>query len=125
MTHVQGEGKPVRIFFGEGDRHRGQPLCEAIARTAREMGLAGATVLRGVEGFGADSVIHAARFLRLSDDLPIVIEVVEMPDRITLFVARLEAMLDEANCGGLVTLERAEVIRYRPDQHGRGGHDSG
>jgi len=120
MTHIHGEGKLVRIFIGEADRHSGQPLYEAIVRAAREMGLAGATVLRGVEGFGADSVIHTARLLRLSEDLPIVIEVVEMPDRIGPFVERVEAMLDEADCGGLITLEKAEVIRYQPDSKGRG-----
>jgi len=119
MTHIHGEGKLVRIFIGEADRLGGLPLYEAIVRAAREMGLAGATVLRGVEGYGADSVIHTARLLRLSEDLPIVIEVVEMPDRIDAFVARVEAMLDEADCGGLITLEKAEVIRYRPGSKGR------
>ncbi|BCW92727.1 MAG: hypothetical protein KatS3mg007_0621 [Thermoanaerobaculum sp.] len=79
MTRISGEGELVRIFVGEGDRYHGKPLYEAIVLLAREMGLAGATVLRGVEGFGADSVVHTARILRLSEDLPMVIEVVEMP----------------------------------------------
>ena len=116
---MAGEGKLVRIFIGEADRLHTRPLFEAIVYAAREMGLAGATVLRGVEGFGADSVIHTARVLRLSEDLPIVIEVVEMPDRVVPFVERVEAMLDEANCGGLITLERAEIIRYQPDRSAR------
>jgi PII-like signaling protein len=119
MTHIQGEGKLLRIFIGESDRYRGQLLHEAIVRRAREMGLAGATVLRGVVGYGADSVIHTTRLLRLSEDLPIVIEVVEMRDRIDALVTEVEGMLDEADCGGLITLERAEVIRYTPDRRAR------
>jgi hypothetical protein len=116
MTQLRGEGKLVRIFVGEGDRFHGRPLYEAIVYAAREMGLAGATVLRGVEGYGADSVVHTARILRLSEDLPIVVEVVESPDRLDPFVERVESMLDEANCGGLITLERAEIIRYQPEK---------
>ncbi|MGC8915647.1 MAG: DUF190 domain-containing protein [Thermoanaerobaculum sp.] len=116
MTRISGEGELVRIFVGEGDRYHGKPLYEAIVLLAREMGLAGATVLRGVEGFGADSVVHTARILRLSEDLPIVIEVVEMPERLAPFVEKVEAMLDEVNCGGLITLERAHIIRYQPEK---------
>ncbi|MCG6961959.1 MAG: DUF190 domain-containing protein [Acidobacteria bacterium] len=113
---VRGDGKLVRIFIGEGDRLRGRPLFEAIVYLAREMGLGGATVLRGIEGYGADSIVHTARILRLSEDLPIVIEVVESEETLEPFIARVEAMLDEANCGGLITLERAEIIRYKPEQ---------
>ncbi len=120
MTTMRGEGKLVRVFIGESDRLHGRPLYEAIVFAAREMGLAGATVLRGVEGYGADSVVHTARLLRLSEDLPIVIEVVEIPERLDAFVARIEAMLDDANCGGLITLERAEIIRYQPDRRRKG-----
>ncbi len=116
MKRMSGEGELVRIFVGEGDRYHGKPLYEAIVLLAREMGLAGATVLRGVEGFGADSVLHTARILRLSEDLPMVIEVVELPERIEPFVAKVEAMLDEVNCGGLITLERARIIRYQPEK---------
>jgi PII-like signaling protein len=119
MSRMQGVGKLVRIFVGEGDRLHGRPLFEAIVYAAREMGLAGATVLRGVEGFGADSVVHTARLLRLSEDLPIVIEVVEMPERIEPFIEKVEAMLDQADCGGLITVERAEIIRCKPDRRGR------
>lgn len=118
MSGLRGEGKLVRIFLGEADRYRGRPLHRAIVEAARTAGLAGATVLRGVEGFGARSLLHTARLLRLSEDLPIVIEVVELPDRIEPFVREVEAMFDEANCGGLITLEKAEVIRYSPDAGG-------
>ena len=119
MTHIHGEGKLVRIFIGESDRVKGRPLHEEIVRAARTMGLAGATVLRGVSGYGADSVLHTARLLRMSSDLPIVVEVVEMPERVDAFIARVEEMLDEADCGGLITVERAEVIRYTPDRSTR------
>lgn len=116
MTRIFGEGQLVRIFVGEGDVFRGKPLFEAIVLAAREMGLAGATVLRGVQGFGADSVVHTARILRLSSDLPMVIEVVERPEKIAAFLEKVETMLDEANCGGLITLEKAQIIRYQPER---------
>ena len=114
MTHIHGEGKLVRIFIGESDRLHGRPLHEEIVKAARTMGLGGATVLRGVAGYGAASVLHTARLLRMSSDLPIVVEVVEMPERIDAFLDRVEEMLDQADCGGLITVERAEVIRYTP-----------
>jgi PII-like signaling protein len=120
MTHLRGEGKLVRIFIGESDRLGGHQLYEAIVLAAREMGLGGATVLRGVAGYGARSVVHTSRLLRMSEDLPVVVEVVELAERIEPFVARVEAMLDEADCGGLITLERAEVIRYQPSAGRRG-----
>jgi len=119
MTHMEGEGTLVRIFIGESDRVDGRALYEAIVLAAREMRLGGATVLRGIAGFGAESVFHTTRLLRLSQDLPIVVEVVELPERITPFVARVQQMLDEAGCGGLITQEKAHVIRYRPDSAGR------
>ncbi len=118
---IHGEGKLVRIFIGEGDRHGSRPLHEAILYLAREMGLAGGTVLRGVAGYGADSIVHTTRLLRLSEDLPIVVEVVELPERIEPFVRQVEKMIDEARCGGLITLERAEIIRYQSE---RGDADS-
>lgn len=116
MMRVRGDGKLVRIFIGEGDRVGGRPLFEAIVFLARELGLGGATVLRGIEGYGADSIVHTTRLLRLSEDLPIVIEVVESEEALEPFIERVEAMLDEANCGGLITLERADIIRYKPEQ---------
>lgn len=109
------DGKLVRIFVGEGDRFERRPLYVAIVFLAREMGLGGATVLRGIEGYGADSVMHTARLLRMSEDLPIVIEVVETEDRLEPFIEEVESMLDRSNCGGLITLERAEIIRYKPE----------
>ncbi len=106
---MEGQAQLLRIFIGESDRAEGRPLFEAIVRAAREAGLAGATVLRGLEGFGARSRIHTARILRLSEDLPIVVEIVDRADRIAAFLPRLDAMVGE----GLVTLETVQVLIYR------------
>lgn len=99
----------LRIFIGESDRWEHHPLYEAIVLKARELGLAGATVLRGPMGFGASSHLHTAKILRLSDDLPIVIEIVDQEDRINAFLPNLERMLG----GGMVTLEKVKVLHYR------------
>lgn len=98
----------LRIFVGEQDRHGGLPLYEAIVMTAREAGLAGATVIRAVMGFGASSRVHTAKILRLSNDLPFVVEIVDAEDRIQAFLPQLDSMMGS----GLVTLEKATVIRY-------------
>jgi uncharacterized protein len=105
----ESDGRLLRIFVGESDRWEGKPLYEAIVRRAREEGLAGATVLRGLEGFGAHSRLHTTRILRLSEDLPIVIEIVDEADRIDAFLPELDAMVAE----GMVTLENVRVIAYR------------
>src|SRR5262245_56541108 len=112
-----GEGKLLRIFIGESDTHQGHALYEVIVRKAREMGLAGATVWRGIEGYGAASRIHTAKILRLSEDLPILIEIVDSEEKIKAALPELDALIDASGCGGLVTLERAEIIRYT---HGAG-----
>jgi PII-like signaling protein len=106
---LEGEGQLLRIFVGEGDRWHGKPLYESIVARAREAGLAGATVLRGLMGYGAKSRIHTAKVLRLSEDLPIVIEIVDLSDRIQAFLPVLDEMVGD----GMVTLERAQVIAYR------------
>jgi PII-like signaling protein len=107
-----GEGKLLRIFVGESDRSHGRPLYEVIVRKARELGLAGATVWRGVEGFGARSRIHTAKILRLSEDLPVIIEIVDSDEKIRAALPALDALIEAAGGGGLVTLEKAEVIKY-------------
>ena len=99
----------LRIFIGESDRYRGHPLYEAIVMKARERHLAGATVLRGPMGFGAASRIHTAKILRLSLDLPMVIEIIESKEKVNAFLPDLEEMMG----GGLVTLEKVKVIHYR------------
>lgn len=116
MPHrFTGERTLMRIFLGESDRceagpHRGRPLYEAVLLTLRERGLAGATVLRGIAGFGASTRLHTDRVLRLSGDLPVVVEVVEREAAIQEALPALDELID----GGLVTLERARVILYRP-----------
>ena len=112
MTRLEGEGKLLRIFVGESDLWHGRPLYQAIVERVREHGLAGATVVRGIEGFGAHSHLHTARILRLSADLPIVIEMVDTADRIEAVLPLLDEMVGE----GLVTIERVHVLTYRaPD----------
>jgi PII-like signaling protein len=106
---MEGEGKLLRIFIGESDRWHGQPLYEAIVGLVRKEGLAGATVLRGIEGFGADSRLHTSRILRLSEDLPVVIEIVDTADNIDRVLPALDEMVGE----GMVTTERVHVIAYR------------
>lgn len=107
-------GQLLRIFIGEDDRLDGRPLYEAILHAARAMGLGGGTVLRGIAGFGATSVLHTTRILRLSHDLPIVIELVESGEHLQPFTEKVQEMIDRAGCGALITVEKAEVIRYRP-----------
>jgi PII-like signaling protein len=102
----------LRIFIGESDRWHHQPLFEAIVLKARELHLAGATVLRGPMGFGKSSRLHTAKILRLSMDLPIVIEIIDSEEKLTAFLP----ILDEMMKGGLVTLEKVKVIDYRANQ---------
>jgi len=111
---LTGTAKLLRVFIGEADRLEGKPLHERIVIAARQRGLAGATVLRGVESFGASSRLHTAKVLRMSEDLPIVIEIVDDEEKIAEFLPTLDALLEQGGQGGLVTLERVEVIRYRP-----------
>jgi PII-like signaling protein len=109
MRTVPREGQLLRIFIGEQDQWHGQPLAEAIVLLARKHGLAGATCVKGFLGFGAKSQIHTAKLLRLSEDLPIIIEIVDSAEHIANFLPQLDAMITD----GLVTLERAEVLIYR------------
>jgi uncharacterized protein len=111
----KGERTLMRIFIGESDRaqhgpHRGEPLYEALLRTLRERGFAGATVLRGIAGFGASAKMHTDKILRLSLDLPVIVEVVETEGKIQEILPELDELIG----GGLITLERARVILYRP-----------
>lgn len=100
----------ARIFIGESDRWNGRPLADALVERLRKEGFAGATVLRGLAGFGARSVVHTAHLLELSQDLPLVVEVVDTEEH----VKRLEPILDEMVADGLVTLEKVRVLRYKP-----------
>ncbi len=106
---LEGEGKLLRIFIGESDRWHGKPLYQAIVEHLRSTGIAGATVLRAIEGFGARSHLHTSRILRLSEDLPLVIEVVDTEENIE----RVLPLLDDMVGDGLVTLEKVNVLTYR------------
>ena len=106
---LEGEGQLLRIYIGESDTWHGKPLYQAIVQRLREEGLAGATVLRAIEGFGATSHLHTTRILRLSEDLPLLIEVVDTAEKVQAALPMLEEMVGE----GLMTLERVQVIAYR------------
>jgi PII-like signaling protein len=109
---TEEKGLLLRVFLGESDRHRGQPLADTIVRRAREAGLAGATVLRGTLGYGAKSRIHSGSLLRLSEDLPLVLEIVDEEEKVRAFLPVIDELVGE----GLVTLERVDIVLYR---HGR------
>jgi uncharacterized protein len=106
---IPEDGSLLRVFIGESDRYGHHPLYEAIVLKARERGLAGATVLRGVMGFGKHSILHTAKILRLSEDLPMVIEIVDDPKKIEDFLPLLDEMIKD----GLVTLEPVRVLHYK------------
>ena len=110
MRALEGEQWMVRIFIGESDRWKGRPLADALVERLRKDGFAGATVLRGLTGFGARSVVHTTHLLELSQDLPLIIEVVDTEEH----VKQLEPILDEMVADGLVTLEKVRVLRYKP-----------
>jgi PII-like signaling protein len=111
MPHrFKGERTLMRIFIGEGDKHQGKPLYEALLHLFRERGIAGATVVRAIAGFGSSSKVHTEKVLRLSVDLPIIVEVVETAEAIESVLPDLDEMIG----GGLITLERAQVVMYRP-----------
>ena len=105
---VPEDGYLLRVFVGESDRHGHHPLYEAIVLKARAEGLAGATVLRGVMGYGKNSILHTAKILRLSEDLPMVVEIVDTKEKIEKFLPQLDEMVKD----GLVTLEKMRVIHY-------------
>jgi PII-like signaling protein len=105
------EAALLRLFIGESDEHGGRPLHEAIVLRAREMGLAGATVIRGPMGFGRSSRLHTSKILRLSEDLPLIIEIVDTREKVDAFITAAEPML--GSC--LVTLEKVQVVRYGHD----------
>lgn len=114
MKRLEGEHTRVRIFIGEDDRHGPEPLYSAIVHMLRREGIAGATVLRGVMGYGANSMLKTANILRLSQDLPLVIDVVDTRENIDRVLPILDEMISE----GMVTLERVGVLRYAPKDNG-------
>ncbi|MCC6442255.1 MAG: DUF190 domain-containing protein [Armatimonadetes bacterium] len=112
---ITGAAKALRIYIGESDQWHGQPLHTAIVFRARQEGMAGATVIKGFEGFGAHSRIHTANLLRLSEDLPVIVEIVDIADRINAFLPLLDEMVQE----GLITLHDVEVIKYVAPHKGK------
>jgi hypothetical protein len=111
---IEGQGKLLRIYVGESDKCGSRPLFEAIVARARELGLAGTTVLRGIEGFGASARMHTAKILRLSEDLPILIEIADTEERLQEALPEIEKLIDESACGVLMTVEKVEIFKYRP-----------
>lgn len=110
--HIEGEAKLLRIFVGESDLINHTPVYEKIVLEARKAGLAGATVTKGISGFGASSRIHTTKLLRLSEDLPLVVEIVDSEEMIEQFIPMLNEIFEAANSGGLITMEKVKIIKY-------------
>lgn len=108
------DAKLLRIFIGESDKAGNQPLYESIVFEAKKQGLSGATVTRGVMGFGANSKVHTEKLFDISADMPLIIEIVDTEEKIMAFAKNVEQLFEQANSGGLITIEKTEVIRYRP-----------
>lgn len=113
---IEGRGKMLKIYVGETDQFRGAPLYHAIVMKAKQMGLAGATVTRGLEGFGANSRIHTANILRLSEDLPVIIDIIDRPDRIDSFIPELDKMVSE---GLVISVHDVEILKYSRGKPGQ------
>ena len=109
---IKGEAKLLRIFVGESDKIGNIPVFERIVLEARKFGLAGATVFKGIMGYGGRSRIHTTKILRLSEDLPLIIEIVDEIEKIESFLEILNKLFEEADCGGLITIEKTDVIKY-------------
>lgn len=113
---LQRDAKLLRIFIGELDKAGNRPLYESLVFAAKKSGVAGATVFRGVLSYGASSRIHAAKLLDLSFDLPILVEIVDQEEKIDQFLGVAKRLIEEAGCGALITIEKAEVIHYKSKQ---------
>lgn len=108
------DSKLLRIFVGESDKVGHQTLYEAILFAARKQGMAGCTVWRGIMSYGASTKVHTARFIEISSDLPMVVEIVDHEEKINLFVDTVDSLFQKAACGGLITVEKASVLYYKP-----------
>lgn len=113
---IQGDAKLLRIFIGENDKIGSVSVYEKIVLEARKFGLAGSTVFKGIMGYGGNSRIHTSKILRLSEDLPLIIEIVDEIEKIEKFIKILDKIFEDANCGGLITIEKAEIIKYTAQQ---------
>jgi PII-like signaling protein len=114
---LERDSKLLRIFIGELDKSNNTPLYEALVYAAKKQGIAGATVIRGILSYGASSRIHTAKLLDLSFDLPIIVEIVDHNDKIEKFIETANQMIEEAGCGAMMTIEKAEVIHYKTKKH--------
>lgn len=112
---LQGRGKLLKIYIGESDKWHGENLFNTIVKMAKKEGMAGATVYRGIEGFGASSRIHTAKILRLSEDLPVIVEIIDSEEKINNFLAKLDEMIKE----GLIILQDVEIIKYTSKEHNK------
>ncbi len=110
---LQGDSKLLRIFIGESDKVGHQPLYEAILLAAREKGMAGCTVMRGIMSFGASSRVHIARLIEISEDLPVIVEIVDSAEKIDAFLPAINTLFERCGKGGLITIEKAEVLYYK------------
>jgi uncharacterized protein len=115
---IEGEAKLLRIFVGSTDKVNNTPLFEFIVYTAKRYGLAGATVLRGVMGYGANSMVHSAKILAISEDLPVIIEIIDSSEKIDGFVSSIEKYLDNLKFGVLITSEKVHIVKYAPSNKG-------
>ncbi|WP_420837955.1 DUF190 domain-containing protein [Calorimonas adulescens] len=111
ILKIEGKGKLLKIFIGESDHWHGEPLYHAILKKIKENNMAGATIIRGIEGYGANSRIHTSRILRLSEDLPIVIEIVDKEEKIMQIIDVLDEMIQE---GLMIVIQDVEIIKYSP-----------
>jgi PII-like signaling protein len=107
------DAKLLRIFIGESDKVGQQPLYETLVYEAKKQGLSGATVIRGIMGFGANSKVHTAKLFEISSDLPLIVEIVDTEEKIRDFTKTVERLFEQTKSGGLITIEKAEVIRYK------------
>jgi PII-like signaling protein len=114
MMQLNGQSKLLRIFIGEIDKIDHTVLYEAIVLAAKKQGIAGATVLRGIMSYGASSTIHTAKLIDISEDLPIVIEIIDTEEKINNFLPEINRLLDQCGRGGLITIEQANVLYYHP-----------
>ena len=115
--HLSPDSKLLRIFIGENDKVDHRPLYEVLLFAAKKQGLAGSTVLRGIMGYGASTQVHTAKLIDISQDLPIVVEIVDHENKINTFLKTVNELMDKADCGGLVTLEKAQVLYYKSAKH--------
>jgi PII-like signaling protein len=114
MQPLKEDSKLLRIFIGDADMLQHTPLYEAILLKAKESGLAGGTVLKGIMSYGASSRLHTVKLLDLSTDLPVIVEIIDQEEKIRAFIEVVGSMIEQAGCGGLITVEKAEVAYYKP-----------